>query len=335
MKPLSDASSRSMTIHPSSQPLTGPLTGRGCPLRRVMSPARFIGLSSSIRRIPGFTLIELLIVITIIGVLIAILLPGVSHCTFLARQTKELSASRQLMVAFTSYADTYKGCVIPGYPTRAEVNNEMVVNDDEGNRVLNEEAQRYPWRLAPFINYDFRGYYQDDKALAELKSREPEYAAMGVNYRYVISLFPSLGMNTTFIGGTDRLNQFDSNYDNATGNIVIRRLDQCVRTSQVMVFGSARAEAQPLLPNFGKPQGYFRIDPPYLFAGQPRRWEESYDSDAAFPGLNSGFVALRKTKRSVAAYFDCHAETVGYEKLSDMRMWCDKADSATWGITQR
>ena len=93
-------------------------------------------------------------------------------------------------------------------------------------------------------------------------------------------------------------------------------------------------EEQPLLPGFGKPQGYFRIDPPYLFAGQPRRWEATYDNDAAFPGLNSGFVALRKTKRAAAAYFDGHAETAGYDKLSDMRMWCDKADSATWGITQ-
>ena len=158
---------------------------------------------------------------------------------------------------------------------------------------------------------------------------------MGIGYRYVISLFPSLGMNTTFIGGTDRLNQFDSNYDNMYGNIVVRRLDQCTRPSQVMVFGSARAEEQPLLPGFGKPQGYFRIDPPYLFAGQPRRWDASYDKDAAFPGLNSGFVALRKTNRAVAAYFDGHVDTAGYEKLSDMRMWCDSADSATWGIAAR
>ncbi len=299
-----------------------------------MKPLLENSTSRTLRSKPGFTLIELLIVIAIIAVLIALLLPGVSHCTFLARQTKEISASRQLMVAFTSYADTFKGYVIPGYATRPQVNGPMVVNDDEGNRVLNEEAQRYPWRLAPFIDYDFRGYYQDDKALAELKAREAEYSAMGINYRYVISLFPSLGMNTTFIGGTDRLNQFEPNYDNQSGNVVVRRLDQCTRTSQVMVFASARAEEQPLLPGFGKPQGYFRIDPPYLFAGQARRWEATYETDAAFPGLNSGFVALRKTKRAAAAYFDGHAETASYEKLCDMRMWCDKADSATWGITQ-
>jgi hypothetical protein len=102
-----------------------------------------------------------------------------------------------------------------------------------------------------------------------------------------------------------------------------------------MVFCSARAEEQPLLPGFGKPQGYFRVDPPYLMAGGPRRWDPGYSEEAQYPGQNSGFVALRSTKKAVIACFDSHAETVGYDVLSDMRTWCDVADSPTWGISER
>jgi hypothetical protein len=46
-------------------------------------------------------------------------------------------------------------------------------------------------------------------------------------------------------------------------------------------------------------------------------------------------VALRSTKKAVIACFDSHAETVGYDVLSDMRTWCDVADSPTWGISER
>lgn len=281
----------------------------------------------------GFTLIELLIVIAIIAVLIAILLPGIAHCTFLSRQARELSAARQVMVAFNLYADGNKGNVLPGYASRTQVNGGMVVNDDAGDRILNEEAQRYPWRLAPYLNYEFKGLYPEEKLLQELREKRDEYGQFGVDYRYVVSLFPSLGMNANFIGGTDRLGQFDPGYDQRVGaGVVVRRIDQVTRPTQLITFASARCEVQPLLPQLGAPQGYFRIESPYLASSQGLRWTPAYDSAAEYPGVSSGFVAVRRTSRTVAALFDGHADTFSYDQMKDMQRWCDRADRPDWTL---
>lgn len=306
-----------------------------CPLRAVLGDAGMGRLSAVLRRGMGggFTLIELLIVIAIIAVLIAILLPGIAHCTYLSRQARELSAGRQLMVAFNLYADGNKGAVLPGYPTRSQVNGPMVVNDDAGERILNEDAQRYPWRLAPYLNYEFRGLYSEEKLLMELQQKRNEYGQYGVDYRYVVSLFPSLGMNVTFVGGTDRLGQFDPGYDQRVGaGVVVRRMDQVTRPTQLITFASARCEVQPLLPQIGAPQGYFRVEPPYLGAGQGLRWSQAYDAQAEYPGLASGFVAQRRTGKTVAALFDGHAEVFSYDQMKDMQKWCDRADRADWTL---
>jgi hypothetical protein len=209
----------------------------------------------------------------------------------------------------------------------------MVVNDDAGERILNEDAQRYPWRLAPFLNYEFRGLYPEEKLLTELQQKRNEYGQYGVDYRYVVSLFPSLGMNVTFVGGTDRLGQFDPGYDQRVGvGVVVRRMDQVTRATQLITFASARCEVQPLLPQLGAPQGYFRVEPPYLGANQGLRWSQAYEPQAEYPGLSSGFVAQRRTGKTVAALFDGHAEVFSYDQMKDMQRWCDRADRADWTL---
>lgn len=306
-------------------------TGISCPVRSLLGDQRMAAMSAAIRS--GFTLIELLIVIAIIAVLIAILLPGIAHCTYLSRQARELSAARQLMVAFNLYADANKGAVLPGYASRGQVNGSMIVNDDAGERILNEEAQRYPWRLAPYLNYEFKGLYPEERLLQELREKRNDYGQFGVDYRYVVSLFPSLGMNTTFVGGTDRLGQFDAGYDQRVGTgVVVRRIDQATRPTQLITFASARCEVQPLLPQLGAPQGYFRVDPPYLASSQGLRWSSAYEPAAEYPGISSGFVAIRRTSRTVAALFDGHADAFSYDQMKDMQRWCDRADRPDWTL---
>ena len=240
-----------------------------------------------------------------------------------------------MMTAFTMYADDSKGQVLPGYPTRAMVNGPVRVNNADGVRLFNEDAQRFPWRLASYFNYDFRGLYQSDKMLGELREQESAYAQFGVTYDYVISLYPSLGMNVAFIGGSDRFQEFDPLFQRQYGRVYIHRLDQAVRPSGLMTFASARAEEQPSVPVLGRPEGFFRLDPPRFGATAGSLWGAAYEPNAATPGLNSGFISLRHAGKAVAAHLDSHAEMLGWTQLKDMRRWADQATHEDWTIAAR
>ena len=53
-------------------------------------------------------------------------------------------------------------------------------------------------------------------------------------------------------------------------------------------FVAALGGADAALPTIGRPEGFFRVEPPTWGAG----WQDTYDPQALEPGVNSGFVSL-------------------------------------------
>ncbi len=282
----------------------------------------------------AFTLVELLVCISVIAVVIGIALPALSKGTALCRQIREEASAQQVMVAFTAYAHDSKGLILVGYPTKKMVSGPITVVNAAGERLTGETAQRYPWRIMPYLAGDFRGLYQDKKVISFLVDQK-NYPDAAHSYDYVVSLFPSLGMNCTWIGGNDLVGEFGKDFKQVFSRPYVTRIDEPRRPTELITFASARVQTHELLPALGRPEGFFRVDSPYFTSSTGRQWDAAYDPAADLPGANSGFVSLRHSGKAVTAMFDGHAQTMGWTELNDMRHWADQATKPDWELASR
>jgi prepilin-type N-terminal cleavage/methylation domain-containing protein len=273
----------------------------------------------------GFTLIELLVVIAIIAILAALLLPALAKAKNKAMMVTEMSAGRQEIMAMQMYANDNNDKLLVGY------DNHGTATDSWGNPVGSPDAWRYPWRLAPYVASSIPLLYSGvNRAYLEqlaASNTDPTH----FNYVYTVSLCPSLGMNTSFVGGDvgEELGlPATANVVNGSGTVMAKLTDSR-HPSDLMVFISAQgspAGVDPSLP-INTQQGWFRVTPPYF---QTRQWVASYSPSLLSNPNAWGNVAPRFNNHAVAAMLDGHIEEYSLQQMQDMRHWCDRATSADW-----
>lgn len=267
----------------------------------------------------GFTLIELLVVIAIIAVLATLGIVVAGRAAQTGQLAREVSAGRNLMAAYLAYAADNNGELMPGYTA-----DPGTVRDDRGGEVHYPASGRYPWRLANFLKTSPRGTLIVNQQAKLTENKAHNY------YVYVVSLLPTLGMNTVFVGGneTGALAPTPGNFGRL-GAFCLTRLSQAVRASQQIVFCSAHFQSDP-----GDGQyGFHMVEPPYT---NTRKWSGQYDESA--PPSQHGYVHLRYGGKAVAAMLDGHVELLDYEQLQDMRRWCNLAaeeDKPSYVLTRQ
>lgn len=269
----------------------------------------------------AFTLIELLVVIAIVAALTAILLPALGAVRDSAKSVQTLAAVQQSMQAYTARSTDYKNQLLYGYlPFGPVVGASDTVTLPTGATVSSLTVQRYPLRLAE--------YQGDAWEMIFVHQRTPEVPGPDdpdlVTKAYELGLTPSLGLNTTFVGGDRRLNGFTfaggGRFMPNRGGPAIFQMHQAKRPSELLVFtetqqfdGTATQDGV----------GYHLAEPPVLGS---RIWSARGD-DIVLANPGSFGVPMARYGQAVpTGFLDGHAETLSPTDLDDMRLWENDAN---------
>jgi len=273
----------------------------------------------------AFTLVELLAVVGVLALLVAISASAVTVVQRTARQTAELAALRSALQGWTSYALDNGGSIIPGFLPGLPAfqrNGEPIPTQTYGGGV--NIAARWPWRLTPYLDGDMRALFAGPQAemWSKLENGDPEQMT------YFASLYPSFGMNSTWVGGdSERLGflspTLPNGQRNPLANFYLRRLSMARNPARVIVFASSRTNATA---DGGIAEGYFRLESPTLI--QPQ-WQARYDPEVP---MSFGNLSARYRDEVCVGTIDGAVAAEGVNALRDMRRWADQADRADWSL---
>jgi len=273
----------------------------------------------------AFTLVELLAVIGVIALLVALSASAVTVVQRTARQTTELAALRSVLQGWMGYSLDNGGMLIPGFLPGLPAfqgNGEPIPAQTYGGGA--NIAARWPWRLTPYLGGDMRALFAGPQAemWSKLENGDPEQML------YFASLYPSFGMNSTWIGGdSERLGflppTLPNGQPNPLANFYLRRISMARNPARVIVFASSRTNATV---DGGIAEGYFRLESPMLM--QPQ-WQERYDPEVP---ASFGNLSARYRDEACVGTMDGAVAAVGVNALRDMRRWADQADRADWSL---
>lgn len=270
----------------------------------------------------GFTLVELLVVIGIIALLIGVLLPALSRARKSANELRSLSALRQMLLGYTFYHQENRGAVLFGH-TPPTINGAAVFADDpiSGQSFGYPVSDRYPWRLVKYVANVWPIIHSHDQVPPPpLKTDSASAAFLKA---YTLSIGPTFGINSAYVGGDADYDGFIGDQPNA-GKHVVFKATEVRHSSKLIVFADSRCMNVPAM--VGK--GYHLLTPP---RAKGVKW--TVIQHRAVPTNPSTIMGVPQgwfTSNVVVGFFDGHAETMAVDDLQDMRLWANRANSPTY-----
>lgn len=272
----------------------------------------------------GFTLVELLVVLGLVVLLLSLLVPALGLLRGQAKHVTERNSARQATIAWTNYAFENSGKLMPGY--KAGLPASTPDGEPLSSQTIGVAANRYPWRLAPYLAHNFDVLYVNDQRpiLDEMRGL-PES-----DYLYLSATYPSIGLNTTWVGGDEVDGCFNPAMTDLFGQFYCQQLSRVQNPSRLMVFCSARGMNGVAGAGGEVVEGYFKVASPNFSS---RRWAAEYDEDDP---ASAGNVSLRwGGQEAVVSRVDGGVDSLDITELEDMRNWADRATEPDWVLTPR
>ncbi len=262
----------------------------------------------------AFTLVELLTAIAILGILSGILVAGVGSVRATAEKTASVSSARSLIQAYLLTPLENKGRYLEGY---ADTGKNIRLPNGRSLSSGSEEAKRYPWRIAPFLDDGVEGLFPGSHGdyFEQIASHSP----------YAASLHPAFGMNSLFVGGHYDGRQTSPGYrpggrsrDQSTypSSFWVLRPGDAHNPSSLIVFASALYSPPA---DYPENVGFYRIRPPKA-PGLPSWGKYNPEIPASM-----GFVSLEHQGQAITAQLDGSVTTLDESELRDMRRWSNQA----------
>ena len=281
----------------------------------------------------GFTLVELLVAVSVIGLLMGVLVPALSGSYQKAKEIADTNAIRQLLVGYHQFSAARMDDLLVGYYAQDPGYD---LDDTLGAKVAKGlPRQRYPWRLATFLDAGLRGTFLMGQQERFLQSVPAPGTSERDWWQYRVSTLPSFGINAHFLGGykanAPGITPKTSGYVRPPKYRVIKSMSRVTNPSRCIAFGSARGEDWD--PRGGATtidQGWYLVESPAIGdlgpfgGGRLGPWDAAPFSETAHPE-KYGNIDARYSGRVLVGHVDGHVEGFKPEDLRDMTLWSDDA----------
>ncbi len=275
----------------------------------------------------GFTLIELLVVMAVVALLMALLLPALRQARQTAQLSQTMSHSRQLLTGYDLYQFDHNGAVLYGYAP-ASVKGEPQVVQVNGQTYGAPVANRYPWRLSPYLPNIWSLLYHHIE-MPRLPRNASEDAMF--LWAYELSVMPAFGLNAVYVGGYDGPVYRGFDHDGVTahprvgGGIVFNSIE-VRRPSQLIVF--AESQLHGML-STAEQTGYHWATAPHAVG---EHWRARDGGIEVTSGSIIGVPRGRQLNLTTTGFFDGHVQAMSPQELDDMRLWSNIADDVNWDL---
>ncbi len=285
------------------------------------------------RRARAFTLVELLVSVSVIGLLMGVLVPALSGGYAKAKEMGDANAIRQLLIGYHQFSAERADALLVGYYAQ---DPKFTLDDTLGAKVKSGlPRQRFPWRLASFLDEGLRGTFlmgEQEKFLDDV----PEPGTSDRDWwQYRISTMPSFGINAHFLGGykvnAPGVTASTGGYVKPPTFKVVKHMTRVTNPSRFVAFGSARGEDwDPYVGGTTLAHGWYLVESPAIGdlgpfgGGALGTWDAAPYSNEAHPE-KYGNIDARYRDRVLIGHVDGHVETMGPEDLRDMTLWSDEA----------